>query len=103
MNVWDSNHIACEAVGVDLFKHLQAKRLLNLFYFIMYNKSPYFSKMKYYFRFCSNFKFFMQNIFENYYGVTNTFSNAKCAIKSRIDFVQRNEPVSSYGINLSAV
>ena len=26
---WDSNHSACEIVGVDIFRHLQAKRMFN--------------------------------------------------------------------------
>ena len=30
------------------------------------------------------------------------FPNAECEIKSRIDFVQRNKPISSYGINVSS-
>ena len=27
MNTWDSNHLACEILGVNLFKHFQAKRI----------------------------------------------------------------------------
>ena len=32
---WDSNHLACESVGVNIFRNLQAKRMFNFYQWII--------------------------------------------------------------------
>ena len=28
---WDSNHLTCESVGVNIFRHIQSKRMFNFY------------------------------------------------------------------------
>ena len=48
LNTWDSNHIACEIIGVNLFQHLQAKRMHNYYRSVLKSKNHYIQKTKYY-------------------------------------------------------
>ena len=82
MNSWDSNHLACEILGVNIFRHLQAKRMYNYYRSILRSKNNVLIKSKYY--------------WQLYYDVLDVFNNVYEAILSRIDFVERNEPRSSY-------
>ena len=40
-------------------------------------------------------------IFENMYDIVNVLDNDSDAIKSRVKFVERNEPRSFYNVNFS--
>ena len=96
LNYWDSNHEACNIVGVDIFKHLQAKRMLNLYFKALDSRSRFMQKMKYYFSRFSFVKSMVEEYFLKHYDIARLSSNPKCAILARINFVQLNEPRSSY-------
>ena len=96
MNVWDSNHLACELLGVNLFRHLQAKRMFNYYRSVLRSKNRVLNKLKYYWHFYSDIKINIERVFKCDYDVEDVFDNFYNAILSRIDFIERNEPRSSY-------
>ena len=95
LNTWDSNHEACETVGVFLFKHLLAKRQLCFWNKLSNSVSPCLANLKYYFRSSSHVFIKLQQHFNSNYSV-NISCNPLCAILARIFFVQRTEPRSNY-------
>ena len=96
MNVWESNHLACERLGVNLFRHLQAKRMFNYYRSVLKSKNGVLIKSKYYWQFYSDIRINIERIFKCDYDVDDVFDNFDDAILSRVDFVERNEPRSSY-------
>ena len=100
MAPWQSNHEACEKVKVNIFKHLVTKRMLNHFYSLLGSNNVMLLKMRYFLRYQSEIKEKLEKSFENIYNVNNFLSNDKCALLSRIDYVERNEPRSNYHYNL---
>ena len=96
LNVWDSNHLACEIVRVNIFKHLQAKRMYKYCWSLMNSKNSTLKKLKYYINFSSDIKRNITKIFRVEYNVIDVFDNDLDAIMSRIDFTQMNEPRLSY-------
>ena len=95
MNYWDGNHVACEKVGVPLFKHLLAKRLVSSWHRICSSASPCLANLKYYFRYkgCLTAKI-SDWIYENY--DVKVIDNPIATIFSRIGYVERHEPRSNY-------
>ena len=98
LNVWDSNHRACSLVGVPVFKHLLAWTCLCFYIRILKTNSPCISRFRYFYRYRSLMALKVQHLFRSYYNVNDIFNNDLSAIKSRIDFVERNEPWSTYAI-----
>jgi len=96
LNVWDSNHLACERVGVDTMPHLIAKRLLAFYSSLRFSSCVTISVLRYYFLYLSNLKSCIQTMFRDSYGVINASCNDFDALNARIDFVQKNEPRSCY-------
>ena len=96
LNVWDSNHLACELVGVPVFKHLQASRLYEFYISLLNSCTPVYSVLKYYFKYSSNIGFNVKKMFRDRYDVFNLLENDRLAVHSRIKFVERNEPRSTY-------
>ena len=96
MNTWDSNHLACEILGVNLFTHLQAKRMYNYYRSVLKSKNGVLIKSKYYWQFYSDIRTNIERIFRCDYDVEDVFNNVDDAILSRVDFVERNEPRTSY-------
>ena len=96
MNTWDSNHLACEILGVNIFTHLQAKRMYNYYRSVLKSKNGVLIKSKYYWQFYSDIRTNIERIFRCDYDVEDVFNNVDDAILSRVDFVERNEPRSSY-------
>ena len=92
--VWASNHSACEILGVDIFNHLQAKRMVGYAYRVFNSKSKSMDCMKLYFRYHSYFFKSVSEMFYLYYDLENVFDNDLDAVLARIDFVQRSEPRS---------
>ena len=92
LNVWDSNHEACDIIKVPTFPHLVAKRLICLFHSIINSSSPCLFGFKYYLRYESFFFKYLNNFFNMKYEVLNFMQNPLCAMLSRIDFVQKHEP-----------
>ena len=96
LNVWDSNHLGCERVGVSLFKHLLARRLVCFWHNLWNSKSPCMANLSYYWRYRSCLFKRLSAMFLNEYAV-DIADNPLCAVLSRIDFTQRHEPRSHYG------
>ena len=89
-------HLACEILGVNLFRHLQAKRMFKYYRSVLRSKNGVLIKLKYYWHFYSDIKINIERIFKCDYDVEEVFDNFDKAILSRIDFIERNEPRSSY-------
>ena len=96
MNVWESNHVACETVGVPIFKHLLSKRIICFFDSLIKTESPCLSIFKYYFKYQSFINSDIDTMLTEMYSVDNFKNNPLCAILSRIMFVERHEPRSHY-------
>ena len=97
LNTWDSNHIACETVGVKTFPHLLAERLVCFWNKLCNSKSDCIKDLTHYFRYnsviCAKLTNFMnKRYFEGILG------NPLCAIRAHIRFKQRNEPRSYYSV-----
>ena len=92
LNQWDGNHVACETVGVNIFRHLHARRLIGFVYKLFSSSSPCISQMRSYFRYKSNISESVAKIFYEDYQLMNVFCNPLCAIIARIYHVERNEP-----------
>ena len=92
MNKWDGNHVACETVGVDTFKHLHARRLISYTYALLNSRSPCLVHLSNYFRFMSQISSNVEKFFRDNYQLANVYSYPLCAVIARIQFVQRNEP-----------
>jgi len=99
LNVWDSNHVACERVGVDTMPHLIAKRLLSFYANVKQSKCKIISSLRYYFLSVSNLRFALQYVFRERYGVNDVSCNDIDALVARVDFVQKNEPRSHYSVS----
>jgi len=99
MNVWDSNHIACMAVGIPTMKHFLAERSLSFLWALTSTESPCLMDFKYYLKYASYVSRAVVDLFRRCYGVQDLFDNDYRALLSRIMFVQANEPHSSYRPN----
>ena len=97
-NVWDSNHEACNIVGVQICKHLIAKRSVCFYYSMLKSKSPCIKPYQNFIRNRSLARSELDNLFVRNYGVTNFYNNPLCALISRINFIERTEPRSSYSL-----
>ena len=96
MNTWDSNHLASEILGVNLFRNLQAKRMYNYYRSVLRSKNGVLIKSKYYWQFYSDIRIDIERISRCDYDVEDVFNNFDDAIVSKVDFVERNEPRNSY-------
>ena len=96
LNVWDSNHLACDIVNVPIFKHLAAKRALCFLISLISSQSPCIAPFKSYFKYSSNIKTSLSTYFNVKYNIVNLLKNPLCAVIARIQYVQRHEPRSSY-------
>jgi len=96
MNIWDSNHAACEKVRVDTFPHLIAKKLVSFYSRIGRSKCSMFVILRSYFLSLSNISKFVGQLMRDNYQVNDVLSNDTDALISRISFTQANEPRSCY-------
>ena len=92
LNRWESNHYACELLNVDVFIHLQAKRMFKFCVSVMSARSRIFKMLRYYLNYQSMIKSRVRNIFNDDYNIIDVFLNDSDAVIARIDFVQKNEP-----------
>ena len=95
LNVWDSNHVACETVGVNIFKHLLSTRLVSFWHTLCEAESSCLANLKYYFKYRSQIYEKLKTTFLKEYQV-DILNNPLCAVKARINYIQRNEPRSYY-------
>ena len=96
LNNWHSNHLACEKCDVNIFKHLFAKKLISHYFRMCNSELSIIRNLKYYFKYCSHLGLIVENVFKKHYGVSNVLNNDISALMSRINFVERSEPRSSY-------
>jgi len=96
MNVWDSNHVACEKMGIHTLPHLIASRLLSRFMSLSSSQCRMVRILKFYLLNASNMSSVLRQFFKDIYSVENILCNDFQALCSRIDFVQRNEPRSYF-------
>ena len=91
LNVWDSNHVACEIVNVPIFKHLLARRIVTFLSGLYKSSNICVKRFSYHFRFNSYTFSIVNNMFLKQYGFDKVFENPMCAVNSRIYFVQHND------------
>ena len=96
MNVWSSNHEACQLVGVNHMNHLFAKRLVKFYNRVINSKVGTLRKFRYFFMLQSALYRKVSRICEEQYDITSLCANDFMAILARIDFVEREEPRSQY-------
>jgi len=96
LNVWDSNHDACERVGVDTMPHLIAKRLLSFYTSLRYSRCRMVNVLRYHLLYLSNLRQTIHMLFRDSYGVYDVSFNDYDALTARVDFIQMNEPRSHY-------
>ena len=94
MNIkyWESNHIACKAANLFVFKHLVNWVKIRFVYRIISNPCVFIEKNLYYMLHRSYIFKDVENIIRNEYGFCNLLQNDISAIKSRILYVQNTEP-----------
>lgn len=91
-----SNHAACEEAGLPIFKHFLNSKLISFAFNLKTAKSRCLSPYK---CFIINESYFInriKNIFRQDYQIENVLNNDLDAIKSRIVFIERREPRSSF-------
>ena len=87
---WDSNHEACQQVGVNIFRHLLTKRMMNHFYHIANSNNKIFRHLRQFYIWKSHSKKMLKERFRKCYGVENFYFNDTDAMIARIDFIERN-------------
>ena len=96
LSKWDNNHDACCLANLPIFKHFLNNKLINFVFSIINSKSPCIANLKTYFVRDSFLMKYTQEIFTSLYEVENVLNNDLAALKSRINFVERNETRSNY-------
>ena len=96
MDVWQSNHEACEKVGVNIFKHFFSVRLIKYYFSVINARCQSMKNLKYYMMLKSHLHENLTKRISHIYDVNCIFSNDKQALLARIFFVERNEPRSNY-------
>ena len=76
-------------VGVPIFKHLQAKRMLKFIVSVVNSSSLCLLIHKHYFRFLSLISTDIKHFFRVKCDIFDFYENTMCALYARIDFVQR--------------
>ena len=99
MNVWESNHVACEKLGINIFKHLLSIRLIKYYFSIINARSKALNNIKYYMMLNSNFYMNLRKRFSDMYDIDCIVDNDKNALMARINFTERHEPRSNYLYN----
>ena len=93
---WDNNHAACAIAGLPIFKHFLSYRMFCFVSRILKCECPCFYNLRYYMRNSSFLLKRLDFLFSNKYGIKNVLDNDVLAVRSRIDFIERNEERSDY-------
>ena len=96
MNIWNSNHVACEKVGINVFRHLMNKRMLKHLCSLLCSEVSFFKRHRLFFWSSSNIKRTLDRVFIEKYSIPFFLRSDFDALLARIDFVERNEPRSNY-------
>ena len=74
MNVWESNHLACEKMNLYIFSHLLTKRIINFYFNTISTNSPCLSELKFhYFAHSLLSKNIRNHFFEKYSVILDNF------------------------------
>ena len=92
----DSNHDACLTARVNIFRHLYAKRHVSFAFAVRNSESSCQVPLIYYLRYKSSFSYQIVEYYRAVYEIPDLFNNTLCAIRARIDFVERNESSSGH-------
>ena len=92
LNVWDSNHLACDIVNVPIFIHLAAKRAICFLFSLLNSQSPCVSPFRFYFKYSSHIKSSLSTYFDAKYNICRLLDNPLCALIARIEYMQIHEP-----------
>ena len=87
-------------MGIELFKHLLTKRMVNFYFSAISSNCKMFMKLRYHFMFSSHLYKSLKNRFQDIYQLDEILGNDRDALISRIFFVQRNEPRSNYNYEI---
>ena len=79
----NSNHLARQSVGVNIFRHIQFKRMFNIYLSIIKSQNKSMMCLKHYFSYNS---FIRKNIAQMFFNDYNVFDNHRSTIMSRIDY-----------------
>ena len=83
--------MAWYAVGVVIFKHLNARRLVNSRFSLTLFNELCLNTLKYYFRYFSALRKETEEYFFVDYSIIDLIDDSLCAIVARIHYVQRTE------------
>ena len=93
---WHNNHLAAQMSGALLFKHLLAERIVSYYVSLIKSKNPCTNDLRHFIAHDSCIAKCTRDYFREQYLIFDLINQPLCAIKSRIDFVQRNEESSEY-------
>ena len=96
LSMYHNNHDAAMLSGQLLMKHLVMSRAISLLFRLSFSDSICLLDLRNYFMYDSIMSKNIRNNLKNTYEIESIFENSLCAIKSRIMFVQNNEPRSEY-------
>ena len=74
-NVWNSNHDAYESVGVPIFRHLVARRVLNYYISMCLIERPCTAMLRYFLRFRSKLSRSVMKSFSSAYSTNAVWDN----------------------------
>ena len=94
MNIWESNHDACDRMYILTFKHILSHRLISFYNSCINSHCKFFRKIKFYLMLSSHVYERIKHRFRMMYNVA-VINNDIDALKSRIAFVHRTEPIRS--------
>ena len=85
---WDSNHTACDSLGLPIFKHFLLKKIPIYFLSVCHSKSASLGSLRHYFKKQYFFVRMLTLRFEQLYKVNDFMNNDVDGLLARIDFVQ---------------
>ena len=92
LKYWESNHLACKMAGLMTFNHCINWQKVSFANRIMKRPCMFIEKSFFYFSNYSCMILEVNNILMSVYNVCSLLDNDIDAIKSRIQYVQNNEP-----------
>ena len=84
-----------DQVNLPTFIHFFAEKQTQITFQLFHSRSPCLGNHKYYFRYGLLFCKYIRKLYSDDHQFNDAFDNPMCALISRINYVQRNEPRSS--------
>ena len=91
LNKWDSIHVACETIGLDIFKHLHARTLISYMYAMLSCRSSCLVRLRNLFRFMSQISDNFERFSSDIYQLVSVYTKPLCAVIATLQFIQRNQ------------